>query len=52
MTSNGIFDKVAVVGMGCTQFGELWDRSTDDLLIDAVGECLGSTKVAKDDVDA
>jgi acetyl-CoA C-acetyltransferase len=52
MASNGIFDKVAVVGMGCTQFGELWDRSTDDLLIDAVGECLDSAKVAKDDVDA
>jgi len=52
MSSNGIFDKVAVVGMGCTQFGELWDRSTDDLLLDAVGEALANAKVAKDDVDA
>jgi acetyl-CoA C-acetyltransferase len=52
MSSNGIADKVAVVGMGCTHFGELWDRSTDDLLLDAVGQALGDAKVQKDDVDA
>jgi acetyl-CoA C-acetyltransferase len=39
--------------MGCTPFGEHWDRSISDLLIDAVTECLGSAKgVTKDDVDA
>jgi acetyl-CoA C-acetyltransferase len=42
MASNGIRDRVAIVGMGCTRFGELWDRSIDDLLIDAVGECCES----------
>jgi acetyl-CoA C-acetyltransferase len=53
MSGRGITDRVAVVGMGCTRFGELWDRSTDDLLLDAVGECLASTSgVTKDDVDA
>ena len=36
MASNGIRDQVAIVGMGCTSFGEHWDRSTDDLLVDAV----------------
>ncbi len=41
MTSNGIADKVAIVGMGCTQFGELWDTSTDDLVVDAVTQALG-----------
>ena len=35
MASHGIRDQVAIVGMGCTTFGEHWDRSTDDLLIDA-----------------
>jgi len=35
MASNGIRDRVAIVGMGCTAFGEHWDRSADDLLIDA-----------------
>ncbi|HWE33312.1 MAG TPA: acetyl-CoA acetyltransferase, partial [Solirubrobacteraceae bacterium] len=42
MPSNGIRDKVAIVGMGCTKFGEHWDRSIDDLLIDAVNECVDS----------
>jgi hypothetical protein len=26
MSSNGIKDRVAIVGMGCTQFGEHWDK--------------------------
>jgi acetyl-CoA C-acetyltransferase len=42
MPSNGIRDKVAIIGMGCTKFGEHWDRSIDDLLIDAVNECVDS----------
>jgi acetyl-CoA C-acetyltransferase len=53
MASNGIRDKVAIVGMGCTPFGERWDKSSDDLLIDASEECFASTpKIGKDDVDA
>ena len=36
MASHGIRDQVAIVGMGCTNFGEHWDQSTDDLLIDVV----------------
>ena len=52
MASNGILDKVAIVGMGCTPFGERWDKSADDLLVDAVGECLESSGTARDDVDA
>lgn len=52
MASNGIADKVAIVGMGCTRFGERWDASTDDLLLEAVAECLTAAGVAKDDVDA
>lgn len=52
MSSNGIADKVAIVGMGCTRFGELWESSADDLLVDAIGECLTSSGVALGDVDA
>src|SRR5215210_3475514 len=53
MSSNGISDKVAIVSMGCTQFGELWDRSTEDLLVDAVTECIaGSPGLTLEDVDA
>jgi acetyl-CoA C-acetyltransferase len=53
MASNGIKDRVAIVGMGCTAFGEHWDRSADDLLVDATEECFASTpSIGKDDVDA
>ncbi len=53
MASNGIRDRVAVVGMGCTPFGEHWDKSADDLLIDATQECFASTpSVSLEDVDA
>ncbi len=53
MASNGIRDKVAIVGMGCTKFGEHWDRSIDDLLIDAVEECCASVEgFERSDVDA
>jgi acetyl-CoA C-acetyltransferase len=53
MASNGIRDRVAIVGMGCTTFGEHWDRSADDLLVDATQECFASTPgIAKADVDA
>jgi acetyl-CoA C-acetyltransferase len=52
MTSNGIKDRVAIVGMGCTPFGEHWDKSIGDLLIDASGEALKSAHVEIDQIDA
>jgi acetyl-CoA C-acetyltransferase len=53
MASNGIRDRVAVVGMGCTPFGEHWDKSADDLLVDATEECFASMpSVSREDVDA
>ena len=30
MASSGIRDQVAVIGMGCTRFGELWDKGIED----------------------
>src|SRR5918997_4128253 len=52
MASHGIRDAVAIVGMGCTNFGEHWDRSTDDMLIESSSAALKSAGVALDDVDA
>ena len=52
MASRGIRDRVAIVGMGCTNFGERWDKSSDDLLIDASQEALDSAAMKLDDVDA
>ena len=52
MASNGIRDQVAIVGMGCTPFGEHWDKSVDDLLTDATKEAIASANVPLDDIDA
>ena len=52
MGSKGIRDQVAIVGMGCTPFGERWDKSADDLLVDAATEAFSSAGVKKDDIDA
>jgi len=50
--AEGIKDKVAIIGMGCTRFGELWDRGADDLLVDAFGEALADAGVGRDDIGA
>src|SRR3989454_3018155 len=52
MASNGIRDRVAIVGMGCTPFGEHWDKGANDLLVDAAKEALASAGVELSHVDA
>src|SRR6478672_3947399 len=52
MGSRGIRDQVAIVGMGCTAFGEHWDRSTDDLLVESATAASVSAGIGLDDIDA
>ena len=52
MASNGIRDRVAIVGMGCTSFGEHWDKGADDLLVDAAGEAHLSAQIDPAQIDA
>src|SRR6187200_1705659 len=52
MASNGIRDRVAIVGMGCTPFGEHWDKSVSDLLVESSQAALNSANVPIDAVDA
>jgi acetyl-CoA C-acetyltransferase len=52
MASNGIRDRVAIIGMGCTNFGEHWDKSADDMLIDSSSAALADAGIAIDDIDA
>ncbi|MEI9478470.1 MAG: acetyl-CoA acetyltransferase, partial [Deltaproteobacteria bacterium] len=47
-----IKDKVAVVGMGCTKFGENWDKSFDDMVIDAVYEAYEDAGIEPKDIQA
>jgi len=48
----GIRDKVAIVGMGCTEFGERWDCGTEHLAAQAFGEALADAGVTKDQIEA
>ncbi len=47
-----IKDKVAIIGMGCTKFGELWDKDINDLMIDAVWEALEDAGVELKEIQA
>ncbi len=52
MASRGIKDRIAIVGMGCTAFGEHWDKGPEDLLVEAAYEAYKSAGVDPNDVDA
>jgi acetyl-CoA C-acetyltransferase len=50
--AESIKDKVAIVGMGCTKFGELWDKSASDLIVDASYEAFEDAGVDPKDIEA
>lgn len=52
MGSHGICDRVAIIGMGCTAFGEQWDKGLPELVLEATSEAFASARVTKGDVDA
>jgi acetyl-CoA C-acetyltransferase len=47
-----IKDKVAIVGMGCTKFGERWDKSVEDLIIEAAYEAFEDAGIEPKDIQA
>lgn len=48
----GIRDRVAIVGMECTRFGEHWESAAEDLMVDAFHEALQDAGIGRDDIDA
>jgi acetyl-CoA C-acetyltransferase len=52
MSSHGIKDQVAIIGMGCTPFGEHWDKGPDELVVDSSLEALAAAGLDRNDVDA
>ncbi len=48
----GIKDRVAIVGMGCTKFGEHWDKSANDLMVDAFYEAVEDAGISPSDIQA
>ena len=49
---SGIKDKVAIVGMGCSRFGERFSDSREDLILEAVQEALDDAGLTLQDIDA
>ena len=47
-----IKNKVAIVGMGCVKFGENFDKSIDDMLIDAAYEAYEDAGIDPKDIQA
>jgi acetyl-CoA C-acetyltransferase len=47
-----IKDKVAIIGMGCTRFGERWDAGVEDLLVEAAYEAFEDAGVTPKDMQA
>lgn len=50
--ASGIKDKVAIIGMGCSRFGERWDAGTDALLAEAFNEALADAGIERSQIDA
>ncbi len=50
--ADGIRDKVAILGMGCTRFGERWESGAEDLAVEALVECLEDAGIEKKDIQA
>jgi acetyl-CoA C-acetyltransferase len=50
--ASGIRDKVAILGMGCSKFGERWDAEPFDLMVEAFAECIEDAGIEKDEIQA
>ncbi|MEM6462022.1 MAG: acetyl-CoA acetyltransferase [Pseudomonadota bacterium] len=49
---SGLKDKVAILGMGCSKFGELWDMGQEELMVEAYLEALDSAGIDPSEIDA
>ena len=50
--ADGIKDKVAILGMGCTKFGERWESYAEDLATEAFVECLQDAGIERNEIQA
>ena len=48
----GIRDKVAILGMGCSRFGERWDCGADELMLEAFNEALLDAGIGLKQIEA
>ena len=50
--ARGIKDKVAILGMGCSKFGERWDSGAEELMLEAYKECLKDAGIDQNQLQA
>jgi acetyl-CoA C-acetyltransferase len=50
--ATGIRDKVAIIGMGCSKFGERWNDGAEELMIEAFEECLEDAGIERKQIGA
>ena len=49
--ASGIKDKVAIVGMGCSKFGERWDCGPEELILEAFEEAIQDAPVNRNQIE-
>jgi acetyl-CoA C-acetyltransferase len=52
MMATGFKDRVAIVGMGCSRFGERWDTGADGLMVEAFVEALADAGIERCQIGA
>lgn len=50
--ATGIRDKVVILGMGCSKFGERWDANANDLMVEAFEEALQDANIERRQIEA
>jgi len=50
--ATGIRDKVAIIGMGCTKFGERWDVGAAELMVEAFEEAIEDAGINRKEIQA
>ncbi len=50
--ASGIRDKVAILGMGCSKFGERWDMGAEELMVECYLEALKDAGVETSQIQA
>ena len=50
--ATGIKDKVAILGMGCSRFGERWESGAEELMVEAFTEAVGDAGIDLSEIDA
>ena len=49
--AEGIRDKVAIIGMGCTRFAEHFDKSPEELMVESATEAMEDAGIDKKDIE-